>query len=245
MDEPGSAAPNAIARSVYRDRREVGLLERWGGRAHAVLPYTELASGAAAGGRVPLVPHREERLAATPVSLRWNLGVPRSYRLCRKSVTVTMDDPPFTILSSIDVCDAKDVVGSGASVARHCRALVADCVGEITADTRSKKFEVVGSAVREPGGDPTEGLSDIPPPTTRDPKRTQQRDRIFLRPHRDPWIHITVVNRCLGIDLTRQNIIEKHLKFAHVQFLRSDELTYSIDRASGGKNGRKYRGRRA
>ena len=133
---------------------------------------------------------------------------------------MTMDDPPFTILSSIDVCDAKDVVGSAASVARHCRALVADCVGEITADTGCKEFEVVSSAVREPGGDPTEGLADIQPPTTCDPKRTQQRDRILLRPHRDPWSHITVVNRCLGIDLTGQNLIEEHLKFTHVGSLR-------------------------
>src|SRR4051812_20949721 len=121
-------------------------------------------------------------------------------------VAVAVDDLPLAALAAVDVRHANDVRLHGPALDRDAVPLIADRVGEVAARTRSDELVLVVREAREAPGQPAERRAELVPALLRDAVGAEERDRILVRPHRQPRLDVPLVERDLRLDLPRDRL---------------------------------------
>ena len=144
----------------------------------------------------------------------------RNAGLFSRKIRVTMHNPPSAVFTTIDVGHPQVVfprcaIDSGGGV------LVADRVSEVRASTGCDDLKIERIRVREPRGDVVEhGLKLCPAATAE--ARTEERERIVLRPQRETRAGVAIVDCAV-----RGSLLRNHFGEENIGLSRHDQLHYS------------------
>ena len=128
---------------------------------------------------------------------------------------MAVDRAPLPLLPTVDMGDAKFLLGGRLSAERCHVALDGDCVREVSAGLGGEEVPRIVTYRGELGRDPIKGLCHAFGPAFAQSPGSEERDGIVVRPESVVGSRVPIVKGALRVDEAREEVTVKVLNVGH------------------------------